>query len=236
MTEEAQTPAQAPAKASGRLGLLRPRDTGAAKAQSEAYSRAVGVLRWLFPVLVTAGLALLFLWPAMQTNKISVSMEGGAPNLMVEKLHMTGIDARGQAYSITADRALQSAGQKNIVELERPKGDMALQSGAWLLGQAKAGRIDQESKKLWLTGQVELFHDQGSSFASEEMNVDFKQGVAWGDKPVLLKGTFGEIQGAGFEFKDSGKTLIIKGHATAKLSLQKRVASDKPSVNHSSSR
>lgn len=219
-----------------RLGRLKPRDTRAARAHSAKYSRHVDFLRWLLPVIVIVGLGILIFWPMWQANRISTVMVENVPNLMVENLNLTGVDEQGQAYALTADRALQGATTKNIVDLEKPDGELTLTNGAWVAARADKGRLDQNDKKLWLGGHVEIFHDAGYRFTSESMNVDIPKSAAWGDQPVLIQGDFGEVKGTGFRFLDGGHVLIIKGPATARLNLQRMGKTDKDYLNTSPAR
>ena len=210
-----------------RLGSLRPRDTAQARAHSARYSRIVDYLRWVLPVLVVLGLGALIAWPMWESGHVSAVMVDSVPNLMIEKLNLTGTDERNQAYSLTADRALQAANTRNLVDLEKPRGELSLQSGAWVAGQADRGRVDQATKKLWLGGNVELFHDEGYRFFSQEMNVDLPKSTAWGDQPVVIQSTFGTIEGAGFRLLSGGQTVIVTGPARAKLDLQRLSRSGK---------
>lgn len=218
------------------LAMLRPRDTTRAKADSYGYSRFVTLLRWFLPVMVLLGLALLFLWPLWSSNKVSLTVVDNIPNLMIEKLNLNGLDSKNHPYTLTAERALQAANNKNMIDLEGPKGELALDNGAWLDGRADHGRLDQSTKQMWLGGNVEFFHDKGHRFSSSEMNVDIPKSLAWGIQPVVINGNFGVIRGAGFRALDSGRTIVIVGPATATLNLQEEPRSDKPNINHSRSR
>jgi len=221
-----------------RLGLLRPKDTTQVVRRGAAYSRVVGVLRWVLPSLVLLGLAGLIVWPMISAERFSTALVERVPNLMVEDLHLTGLDSRNQAYSLTAARALQAKGakNKNTVDLEKPEAEISLDNGTWLAGKATYGRLDQTEQKLWLGGTVEFFHDKGYRFISDEANIDMEKNTAWGEKPVLLQGSFGEIRGQGFRFLDGGKVFVVTGKSSARLDLQPSGGSDKPSGNHSTSR
>lgn len=231
MTEDPET-----TEATPKLATLRPRDTSAAKESSVRYSRLVDRLRWVLPVVVLIGLGLLLVWPMWHANTISAVMVDNVPNLMVENLNLTGVDERNQPYALTAERALQAVNKTNLVDLEKPKGELSLQNGAWMAAQANQGRLDQKTKRLWLGGQVEIFHDKGYRFVSEEMNVDLAKSTAWGEQPVVIQSDFGKIEGTGFRLLDGGKTLVINGPAKMKLDLPKLRRSDKQNINHSRAR
>ncbi|MDD5586184.1 MAG: LPS export ABC transporter periplasmic protein LptC [Alphaproteobacteria bacterium] len=231
-TQDSALPEEAQTRKHNFLGL---RDTRRAAAHSAAYSRAVGVLRWALPLAVLMVLVALIVLPMIQAKKITAAVAEAVPNLVVEKLNLTGLDAKNQPYSLTAAKALQAENAKNVIDLEMPQGDIALENGAWLAGKAQYGRYDQENKRLWLGGNVELFHDQGYQFTTSEAQVDMSQNTAWGDQPVLIQGAFGEIRGQGFRVLEKGNVVVIKGHAQALLNLQTAKPSDKPSAKSTGS-
>ena len=209
---------------------MRPRDTRKAVARSGTYSRFVSVLRWVLPLSALGSLVVLVAWPLVQAQKWSGAVSAIIPNLVVEKLHFTGLDAKEQPFSLDAAKALQTANTKNVIDLEKPQGEIALNNGAWVAGRANYGRFDQTSHRLWLGGDVQLYHDQGYAFATNEAQVDLTKNIAWGEKPVIIHGAFGEIHGEGFRLLDGGSSFIVTGHATAHLNLRTLSPSDKPSV------
>ncbi len=150
------------------------------------------------------------------------------PDLVIKDLHYTGLDSKNQPYSMTAVRATRPGGLQNIYDLNKPEAEITLQSGAWIAGKAEYGRYDQDTRRLWLGGDVQLFHDKGYQFTTDEAQIDIDESDAWGEKPVLIQGDFGEITGNGFQALDSGKTLVVKGPAKAILNLHSKDASDKP--------
>jgi lipopolysaccharide export system protein LptC len=209
------------------LSFIQPRDSKrAVKARGPKH-----VTNWLRIALpVTAGLVLvaLLLWPVINPRKIAGIAIKNIPDLVVKNLHFTGLDSKNQPYSITALKATRPGGLQNIYDLDKPEGEMTLTSGAWLAGKSLYGRYDQDKRQLWLGGNVQLFHDKGYQFTSDEAQVDLNTNNAWGDKPVLIQGGFGNIRGQGFKLLDSGSVMIVKGPAHAVLSLHSGPPSDKP--------
>ncbi|NTU77408.1 MAG: LPS export ABC transporter periplasmic protein LptC [Alphaproteobacteria bacterium] len=226
-TETMESPQGKPAT---KLGSVRPRDTRRALAQSGTHSRRVGLLRWLLPVLAFLSLATLVIWPMIGAPNLNATIAQAIPDLVVENLRLSGMDSNNQPYALTAARALQAKDAKNMVDLEKLQGDIALTSGAWLAGKADQGRLDQETKRLWLGGNVQMFHDQGYQFTTSETQIDMGQNTAWGDKPIVIQGTFGEIRGQGFKILERGKVVVVEGHAEARFNLHEKPASDKPPV------
>ncbi|MDX2027086.1 MAG: LPS export ABC transporter periplasmic protein LptC [Alphaproteobacteria bacterium] len=211
------------------LNFLRPRATRrAAKARDPRATRLVNRLRFWLPAIALLVIMALFVWPMLDPNKLASIAVKNIPDLVVQNLHFTGLDGNNRSYSLSAAKAMR-AGEANLYDLENPEGEITLDGGAWLAGKARQGRYDQAARKLWLGGDVELFHDKGYQFTTEEAQVDMKGYNAWGGKPVLIQGDFGEIRGQGFRMLDSGKSVVITGPARAVLNLHKQEGSDKPS-------
>lgn len=222
--DEDQSVKEAHAKASE---TFKPRDTQTALAQSLAHGRRVGLMRKILPVVVILILAFLIAWPRLNNGGLVATVAEHIPNLVVENLNLTGLDGKNQPYVLKAAKALQSAGDKNVIELEKPQGDITLSDGSWIAGRANTGKYDQTGKSLWLNGDVEIFHDGGYQFRTSEARVDLRDNLASGDKPVEIQGDFGQIQGSGFSVTDKGNTVIIKGPARAELQLQDNKSSGK---------
>jgi hypothetical protein len=77
---------------------------------------------------------------------------------------------------------------------------------------------------------VQLFHDKGFEFTTDELQADLSERIAWGEKPVLIQGGFGEIRGVGFRLLEGGNVIIVKGPAKALLNLHGNDASDTPAA------
>lgn len=208
--------------------FARLRDTREALRQSSAYSRRIGLLRWALPLSVLLVLGALVVWPMVREGKLTDAALRDVPNLIIENLHFTGLDALGQAYSVTAKRALQAGGGKGLVDLEQPEAEITLQSGAWLTGNALMGRYDEKAKLLWLGGDVHLFHDAGYQVLTGEAQINLGGHEAWGHQPIMIQGPFGVVRGAGFRFLDHGNVLVIEGEAVANLSLGALASKDEP--------
>jgi lipopolysaccharide export system protein LptC len=207
----------APVKTHG-LSFITPRETKRArKARSTSYTRYVSFLRIALPVGAVVVLAALFVWPMVTSKKIVTAVMKDIPDLVIDNLHFTGLDSQNQHYSITALKATRVVHDSGMYDLDKPEGEIELNSGAWIAGKAQAGRLDETNHRLWLGGNVHMFHDLGYEFTTSEAQVDMANHNAWGDKPVVLQGSFGEIHGKGFQLYDSGNVIVIKGPAKAIL-------------------
>jgi lipopolysaccharide export system protein LptC len=211
------------------LSFISPRTTRRAeRARDFRTTRLIGRLRFFLPATGAMLLIVLVAWPWIDPNKIRSMVVKNIPDLVIEHLHFTGLDSKNQPYSMIAARATRPGGLQNIYDLDKPEGEITLTSGSWVAGKALYGRYDQSKRQLWLGGDVQLFHDKGYQFTTDEAQVDIDDDNAWGEKPVLIQGDFGEIRGKGFRVLDSGKVVVVKGPAKAIINLRPAAASDTP--------
>ena len=215
------------AKKTHSLSFIQPRDTKRTiKARRE--KRLINVFRIALPVGSLLVFGALILWPIIKPNTLKSVILKNVPDLVVDNLHFTGLSTKNEPYSISANKATRPSGVQNIYDLDKPQGEITLANGAWVSGNSIYGRYDQDTRKLWLGGDVRLYHDKGYQFTSDEAQIDLNENYAWGDKPVLIQGNFGEIRGQGFRLLDGGHIMIVKGPAHAFLSLHGGPGSDTP--------
>lgn len=225
--DETNPPPTTKTSASGRLGFLRPRDSlRAAKARGKGPLRTR--LLVILPALSAVALLGLVIWPMVTSEKILTKVLKEVPDIVIENLNLTDSDSKNQPYSISAAKATRPNGVQNIFDLERPQGEITLQEGAWVAAKSLYGRYDKDKNLLWLGGDVQIFHDKGFQFTTDELQADLNDHSAWGEKPVLIQGGFGEIRGKGFRLLDGGKVIVVNGPGTALLNLHGSEASDKP--------
>lgn len=228
MTEQ-QDPSAVPDRERRGLSFIQPRETlRTIKARNATHTSTVGWLRLALPLLALTLLISLIIWPMIRPDKIKSTIIKNIPDLVIDNLHYTGLDSKNEPYSLSSVKATRPSGLQNIYDLEKPEAEITLASGAWLAVKALQGRFDQGTKQLWLGGNVEIFHNNGYQFTSNEIQVNLNENYAWGEKPVLIQGDFGVIHGQGFRLLDSGHTMIINGPAHASLYLRATPSSDKP--------
>ncbi|MFA4993836.1 MAG: LPS export ABC transporter periplasmic protein LptC [Bdellovibrionales bacterium] len=204
-----------------RLDFIRPRLTKRIQIAREGrMAPLIRRLRIWLPALAVTVIAVLFLWPYLLPNFRLYDIAKNIPDLAIDNLRLTGVDSKNQPYSLLAAQATKPSTLNGIYDLTKPEGEITMQSGEWIDGKADFGRYDEIGKKLWLGGNVRIFHDKGYQATTDEAQINLNNSDAYGDKNVLIQGSFGTIQGVGFRFLDSGHTVIIKGPAKAVLSTK----------------
>jgi lipopolysaccharide export system protein LptC len=209
------------------LSFIRPRQK---RVMNASHSRRVMWLRGALPVGAFLVLVALVAWPMIGTSRIKAIAVGSIPDLVIKNLHLTGLDSKNEPYSLLAVKTTRPGGLKNIYDLDQPQGEITLANGTWIAGKAVYGRYDQDTRRLWLGGDVQMFQDKGNEFTTDEAQVDLNDSNAWGEKPVLIQGAFGEIRGQGFKLIDGGKVMVVTGPARASLDLHAASTSDKPAT------
>lgn len=142
---------------------FRTRTTGE---QAAARSRMVRRLRIALPVTAIVLLLVLVFNTNSNNNDDAFLDDFKSITAATEELRMSnprfaGIDDDGKPYEITAAAALQSPGQKNIVELEKPRAIQGAEAEGSLVTAAK-GRFLSDDNILELNDDVTLRHELGA--------------------------------------------------------------------------
>ena len=178
-------------------------------------------MKYLLPGLAFALLVLVAVWPRLSPDedRFRIDLEavgpaGGAkPQVLNPRLQ--GIDSAARPFQVTADFGARgdAAIGGEIYDLTNPKADIVLADGSWVALTANDGRFEADTNTLHLTGDVNLFHDQGYEFTTTAAQVDLVTSTASGDQPVNGQGPFGILDAEGFRVFDSGNRVLFIGPA-----------------------
>jgi lipopolysaccharide export system protein LptC len=176
----------------------------------------INFTKWVLPAAAMTLLALIALWPEIDSaaNKarlamghISGEVEGGK---LIEARY-NGVDEKGRPYTLTAATAWQINADK--VGLTLPKGDITLENGTWLMLNSKEGTFVRALNQLDLVKDVTLYRDDGTTMHTESASIDLKAGAAAGSVPVHVEGPFGVLDAQGFALMDKGNAIDFSGPA-----------------------
>ena len=186
-------------------------------------SRWVGIMKVAFPLVALSLIALVVAWPYVARQDqgfrlgfaVLENQESRDPSMVNARFH--GVDADKNPYAITADFARNLTRDTVRVDLERPKADMALEDGTWLVLTAKTGHFYRQQKSLDLIGTVNLFHDTGYEFNTSKASVDLSNAIASSDVFVTGHGPFGTLQAEGFRILNKEKVIHFAGKSQVVL-------------------
>ena len=200
--------------------------------RSRGYSRIVGALRIILPLLAIAILVLQFGWsdvtevvtdapPAatLPAEEQLVEFEetvGGLDDDSMANPSFSGLDDDAQPYSVTGAVARRTA-SGSAFEIEEPVAEITLADGGWLALTASQALYEEGAERLRLNGAVNIFRDDGYSIVTDEVNLDMGSRRAWGDRPVLAHGPAGEISAQGFRIDQGAQAIVFIGNARIRL-------------------
>lgn len=189
------------------------------------YSLFVRIAKVALPCAALAIVGILIARLAMDEVPAGLSVdniqaEGGRIELVRPRYE--GVDAQGNPYTISADRASREGGNDNLISLENPLADLSLKDSGWLAVKARHGLFDREQAHLVLEKDVTLFHDQGYELNAQRVEVDIKSGRAISDLPVQAQGAAGNLQAAGMDISNNGLLVVFSGPAHLTLRLQEK--------------
>lgn len=196
-------------------------ETPRARRSGFARSRIVTTMKYVLPGLAFAMLILVAVWPKLSPEEdrfridlAAVGPAGGSkPQVLNPRLQ--GIDSEKRPFQIVADLGsrVEVEGGEEIYDLTNPKADIVLKDGSWIALNADDGKYQSASNILYLTGNVNLFHDQGYEFQTTAARVNLETSTASGDEPIDGQGPFGILNATGFRVLESGDRILFIGPA-----------------------
>ncbi len=195
---------------------------------SPRYSRFVGMMKLLLPLLALGLIVAVVIWPnelrqatGFHLAYVSTS-DGGAAELTMLRPRYLGTDARNRPFVVTADRATQDPNDQRLITLVQLQADMAMADGRWFTIMADSGTYHQQRQHLRLNGAINLFSDQGYEFNARAVDIDLKSGRAVSNQPVAGQGPFGTLRADSLEVEDFGQRLIFKGNVRMRVVARDR--------------
>ncbi len=139
-----------------------------------------------------------------------------------------GVDAKGRAYTISADHARRVMGSDTAVALEKPKADITLEDGTGLVVNAATGLYNNTAGTLKLSGGVDAFHDSGYEFHLQDIDVKVQAREASTTKPVSIQGPAGTLEAANMTITEQGDLITFGGPAKMSLQGKLKIGKDGP--------
>lgn len=200
--------------------------TSSLRAYNDSYTAFVSAMKVALPLLALVLVGLVLMLPQLQSTeeklRSSVTQQIKAhdlENLYMVNARYVGTDEKNRAYTLTANSARQVSTDSDLVALEGPKADVALGDGHWVALQANAGAFYRKAQSLVLFGDVNIFHDDGYTVRTGEIEMNLKKGTAVGSKPVVAHGPLGLLRAKGFKILEKGETVLFTGKSNLTIYL-----------------
>jgi len=180
------------------------------------YTRFVGVMKRALAAAAFAVIAavLAFFFVSRQPAKVSMTYERLSAiknDLTMTRPQLTGADAKGHPFTITADQAIQDIKNPKRARLNKVEADLTLDNDGWLNVNAARGLVDMLAGSLLLNGGIDVYSDSGYSFHSEAAWLDLKKWIVWGDHPVTGQGPMGTMRADRFHYDRGTHQLTLDG-------------------------
>jgi lipopolysaccharide export system protein LptC len=199
----------------------RPRYDWSARARSTAFDArrytkfVIRMKRVLslsaFAVIFTV-LAFFFVARAPRQTQLSYEKMGTLENdLTMVKPRLSGVDAQGNPFVITAAEAVQDAKNPKHATLKTIEADLTTKQG-WLNARAAYGDVNMTANRLMLDGGIDLFTDTGYTLHTARAGVDLKRNVVQGDQEITGQGPLGTMRADSFHYDHVAGLLTLKGH------------------------
>lgn len=189
--------------------------------EAKRYTQFVGVMKrvLLIAALLLLGAVLAYSLAPRPQGKVAMTFQrlGMVNNdLAMIKPKLTGSDAKGNPYLITADVAIQDARNTKHAKLQNVSADLTTKNGGWINIEAPRGYLDQGTHKLSLNGAISVFTDTGYEAHTTLAFIDLGSNVVVGPRYVRGQGPMGTFSADKFRIEKPGSQCDPKKHPAAK--------------------
>jgi lipopolysaccharide export system protein LptC len=192
---------------------------------NHAYTRFIRSMRIILPLIAVGLTVVILTWEEAGRKVEPIKKEELVPqsaNIQNELLKpvYNSVDANNQPFTVTADLATQDRSNPDLLNLQKPRAEMAQDDGSKINADANAGLYEQKTQKLNLEGDVHLIHSDGYTLSTEELRVDIPVQKAFSGRDVRVEGPAGTIDAKGLEGDGASGVLIFTGPAKVVLNSE----------------
>lgn len=196
--------------------------TGRSTKINRKYSSFVRSLRLVLPLIALIMTVVVLTWEEAGRRVEPMKKAELLPqseNIQNELLKpvFNSVDDKNQPYTVTADRAVQNRENPDILELQKPVANLAMNDGAKIDADAADGIYQQKEQKLNLEGDVHIKHSNGYVLSTQELRVDLVTQKAYSGRDVRIEGPGGTLDATGLEGDAGLGSLIFTGPAKVVL-------------------
>lgn len=193
-----------------------------AKRYTRFVTRMKRVLSLSAFAIIFAVLVLFFVQRAPHELGLSYERMGTIENdLAMINPRLTGADAKGHPFVITAKQAVQDASNPKRATLKTIEADMTTPQG-WVNARAGQGVVDMAAHSLELAGGLDLYTDTGFTLHTQSASVDLKGNVVRGSQPMTGQGPMGTMRADTFHFDRNAGLLTLAGRVGMTMSGKSR--------------
>lgn len=191
------------------------------------YTRFVAVMKRALLLAALALIAAVIAYSLQPREQGHVAMtfehvSKVANDLAMIKPRLSGTDASGNPFVVTADTAVQDGTSARRARLRNVQADVTLKQGGWLSASASEGLLDADGKKLVLSGAIAVYSDGGYELHTSGVAADLGKGIVRSDQAVTGQGPLGTLYADRFQIDRQGNQIRFMGHV--KMTIYKHRA------------
>jgi lipopolysaccharide export system protein LptC len=196
---------------------------------TQRYTRFVTLMKRALPIAagILGATVLAYSFLPRQSDHVTVTYEqmGKIENdLAMLKPRLTGTDAKGNPFVITADAAIQDRKNTRRARLKNVEADISLDAQRWINAKASHGLFDMNAGQLDLDGGISVYSDSGYEIHTAKANVDLKKGFFRGPVEVKGQGPLGNFRADSFELRRQSRQILLTGHVQMTMYLPRAEA------------
>ena len=206
-----------------RIGVAPPPDREHAFAKARRRSARVRRLRWAILIgglgAVAAMFVIAFFNPfATKLGSLAFStLSVDGTKIVMDRPKLAGFRNDGQAYLLTAKRALQDIKHPTVIELEKVEGEIGSTNGEPTHVTADSGLYDSVGENMELSNNVRIANGH-TNVLLRSAKFDFKSGAYRSDEPVQVRVSDGTTVDSDRAFAiNHGQELTFDGHVKTRI-------------------
>jgi lipopolysaccharide export system protein LptC len=165
--------------------------------------------------LVLLAAVAVYAFQPRQQDRVAMTFErvGEVANdLAMIKPRLSGKDAEGNPFVVTADRAIQQGRNSRKAKLVNVDADMTLDKQSWLNATAASGLFDADARTLELDGGISVYSDNGYELHTKSAHFDLKKGLVHGEHKVTGQGPMGTMSADTFQVEKATRQIRLNGN------------------------
>lgn len=189
------------------------------------YTKFVSFMKRTLPIAAALILAavLAYSFIPRPSDKVSFTYKemGRVDNdLAMIQPRLSGSDAKGNPFVITADVAVQDRRNTRRARLKNVEADMTLDQQRWINATADHGLFDMTANKLDLLGGISVYSDSGYEMHTAKGDIDLKKGIFHGPVEVHGQGPLGTFRADHFQLDRTTHQMLLVGNVQMTMYVQ----------------
>jgi lipopolysaccharide export system protein LptC len=190
------------------------------------YTRFVTLMRRMLPLAAAGILGVVIAYALLpgRSDRVSLSYQKTGTiegDLSMNKPRLTGTDAHGNPFVITADEAIQEGRNAHRATLMKVDARLTFNTDRWATAKAGKGYIDLDAKRLHLSDGIAMFTDNGYRLHTDNAFADLDKNTIEGKTQVTGWGPLGSVSADTFFVDRDNRKLTLQGNVHTTLNPRK---------------